>query len=528
MADNGMITTAVDDLIRLIRDSGKLTIADAAKKLGVAEKTVSTWVDFLVEEERLSIEYKFTTPYIFLNKEYIDEEEELSISKEDFETEIKREEITIDEGEGKFHLFVSGVINQFKNIQQQIIGKKLDSAYDNYNHLSKEINNLPQSQLSDIFNRNLIQLNYQMLALYREEIEKSDKTNNQLIAFAEAGTSNLKKEEIEPAKKAYRDMKTLYDSVPTMLIDQRERFYDIIYNYFKTIVSTEKEVIGRIRSDSDKKISHIKSEINRLLHEDKSLEAEKHLITLKDIYYSLPSELIAYKLLVYNEVLRAYEEVRIAKNFESLRVELDTLGSKIKLPALSELMRAPLSSNLDAPFDKDIPTNGSPALPKFESGVPSEKLSSPIIGSENKTVTKPVEPKDFGMLPTVNSKSVSDDARVQAEIKSEMGDSKPGAAPKAPGPSSISSASLNHDLSDIKNIDPSKSPQDLAGENISSKLDAGKTFFQEKHYGKALEIYDSILKIDSENAKAKQMKDLILGIQKVEKGKDMSTSPVKA
>lgn len=63
-----VIKTGVDELLELLKDNNKLPLIDAAKNLGVAVDVVQAWVDFLVEERILGIEYKFTTPYIYLNK----------------------------------------------------------------------------------------------------------------------------------------------------------------------------------------------------------------------------------------------------------------------------------------------------------------------------------------------------------------------------------------------------------------------------------------------------------------------------
>jgi hypothetical protein len=63
-----LVKTGVDELIDLLKDNSKLPLVDVAKKLNVAVDVIQAWVDFLVEERILGIEYKFTTPYIYLNK----------------------------------------------------------------------------------------------------------------------------------------------------------------------------------------------------------------------------------------------------------------------------------------------------------------------------------------------------------------------------------------------------------------------------------------------------------------------------
>lgn len=87
------VKTGVDALLELLKKQEKTSLADAAKALQISEKTVKLWVDFLVEEKLVGIEYKFTKPYIYLNKKKdehkgkIVAEEEINIKtfKQEFE-----------------------------------------------------------------------------------------------------------------------------------------------------------------------------------------------------------------------------------------------------------------------------------------------------------------------------------------------------------------------------------------------------------------------------------------------------------
>lgn len=58
----------MDGLLELLRQKQKVSLAEAAKTLGIDEHTIKLWVDFLVEEKVVGIEYKFTKPYVYLNK----------------------------------------------------------------------------------------------------------------------------------------------------------------------------------------------------------------------------------------------------------------------------------------------------------------------------------------------------------------------------------------------------------------------------------------------------------------------------
>jgi hypothetical protein len=63
------IHTGVDELITFLKSVDKITVQEAAQKLGVSASLIQSWVDFLVEEEIVGIEYKFTKPIIYLNKQ---------------------------------------------------------------------------------------------------------------------------------------------------------------------------------------------------------------------------------------------------------------------------------------------------------------------------------------------------------------------------------------------------------------------------------------------------------------------------
>jgi len=65
----GFLETDVDLLVSLVKEKGKITIESASKILKIPIKVIQKWVDFLIEEEILGVEYKFVTPYLFFNKD---------------------------------------------------------------------------------------------------------------------------------------------------------------------------------------------------------------------------------------------------------------------------------------------------------------------------------------------------------------------------------------------------------------------------------------------------------------------------
>jgi|FLOH01.1.fsa_nt_gi hypothetical protein len=96
-----IITTSVDSLLDLLKKVNKIEMEVAAKQLDVSLNVLQSWVEFLVEEKVLGIEYKFTTPFIYLNKPTETqtakkESEEISIDnfKEDFHKKASEKKIS--------------------------------------------------------------------------------------------------------------------------------------------------------------------------------------------------------------------------------------------------------------------------------------------------------------------------------------------------------------------------------------------------------------------------------------------------
>jgi len=70
-----MLRTDVDEFLDLIKKRGRISLGEATKALKIPMQTVQAWADFLVEEKIIGIEYKFTTPYVFMNQEQAEKNE---------------------------------------------------------------------------------------------------------------------------------------------------------------------------------------------------------------------------------------------------------------------------------------------------------------------------------------------------------------------------------------------------------------------------------------------------------------------
>ena len=58
------ITTAVDSLVKLVNNKGRISLDSASRELGLPENILNEWATFLDQEGIIHIEYKFTTPFL--------------------------------------------------------------------------------------------------------------------------------------------------------------------------------------------------------------------------------------------------------------------------------------------------------------------------------------------------------------------------------------------------------------------------------------------------------------------------------
>ena len=121
--DTAILKTTADQLIEFLKNKEKSTIEEVAKALKIPGKTVQALVDFFVEEKVIDIEYKFTTPYIYLSKEDAKKhhllrkkEVPILISKEEFYTKAKSREISYQKIGGLWR----------KYLEQQLVRLKED------------------------------------------------------------------------------------------------------------------------------------------------------------------------------------------------------------------------------------------------------------------------------------------------------------------------------------------------------------------------------------------------------------------
>lgn len=146
MADDNVLTTVADELLELVKKHKKISVEEAAKRLKSPLATIQALVDFLVEERVFGIEYKFTTPYIYLYKEGVKEAKGKEkgftsglITKEQFYQKAKDKKVPYEHIEGMWR----------KYLQQNLVHIR-----DEFLKKAKE-KKIPEGKIEELWNKYL-------------------------------------------------------------------------------------------------------------------------------------------------------------------------------------------------------------------------------------------------------------------------------------------------------------------------------------------------------------------------------------
>lgn len=119
MGKTEVIETGVDKLVELIKRQKRISIREAAVKLGVSASLVEEWANFLEEEGLIAIDYKVTTPYLVdkvLDKEQVEQKKQAFYAEKDIL--LRKAEHTLD--------FLNDQGQEIKTIREEFLRFKKD------------------------------------------------------------------------------------------------------------------------------------------------------------------------------------------------------------------------------------------------------------------------------------------------------------------------------------------------------------------------------------------------------------------
>ena len=144
-SNDTVLRTIADELLELVKKSKKISVEEASKKLKMPAASVQALVDFLVEEKVFGIEYKFTTPYIYLYKEGIKQTKAKErsfakglITKEQFYEKAKGKNVPYEHIEGMWRKYLqqnlASIREEFlkKSREKKVPDEKIKGLWEKY------------------------------------------------------------------------------------------------------------------------------------------------------------------------------------------------------------------------------------------------------------------------------------------------------------------------------------------------------------------------------------------------------------
>ena len=140
-----IIRTVADELFELVKKTRRISVEEASKQLKIPIATVQALVDFLVEEKVFGVEYKFTTPYIYLYKDDVKGAKRKEkkpakglVTKEYFYEKAKQKEVPYENIEGMWRKYLQQNISQIreefliKSKEKKISEKNVENLWKKY------------------------------------------------------------------------------------------------------------------------------------------------------------------------------------------------------------------------------------------------------------------------------------------------------------------------------------------------------------------------------------------------------------
>jgi chromosome segregation ATPase len=261
------IETGVDRLVKLVNSEKKISVENAAKKLGISKIVVQEWVGFLEEEKLISIDYKFSKMMLIERKltdvEVKEKKKEYSAEKDAFvrkvESSLKNLEndsLGLVKIKKEFDLLKNEIGNEIEKVQTEV--KELEK----YEYLKKNLDKDIEKQVIEF---------HTILDKSHKEMEIEQKKHQELIEELE-----IEKREAQVKERRLHNLEEKEDLL-------MKRIQDVLY--------TSKEIAKRVSTekasiiDSEHKVSNLNKSVsiieNNIVQKRRSIQplmdkAKKH------------------------------------------------------------------------------------------------------------------------------------------------------------------------------------------------------------------------------------------------------------
>ena len=296
--ESNIIETGVDKLVNLIKERGRIALADAAKELGVSTSVIQEWVDFLEEEEIISVEYKLTKPYLVerkLTRKEVEKKSKEFLSKK--EVFVRKAEVSLSFLE-KQAADLKNVKDEFDKLKNEL-GFDLDSVkselaeLEKYQQIKEELRSQIEDQRKETKSR---------MEEFAKQITGEQKRYFELVADIrkernELAKENMNTKSLEETEKVLnrklQELKAMTGEIEkklsgeSQLIQDSEMHIQRLNQLMENIrlrVEQEKSVIGPLvqkSKDQENKVIEIQDRILKRIEKNENNVAKAKNITQK-------------------------------------------------------------------------------------------------------------------------------------------------------------------------------------------------------------------------------------------------------
>lgn len=274
--ESSVIETGVDKLVNLVKQRGRIAMADAAKELGVSTTVIQEWVDFLEDEGIISVEYKLTKPYLVerrLTKKEIDVKAKEFTSKKD--VFVRKAEVSLN--------FLEKQADELKKVKKEFdmmkgeLGMELDTVREDlkelekYQQLKDELQKQVEEQKSDA---------KQKIEELTKQVIREQKKYEDLISDIRKEKDELSREKAEASsiEESEKILSQKLNDLKGMIGQMEKRIVDEDVSIKNSELHIEK--LNMLIEDVKQRVDEEKAVIDPLI--ERSKEQEKKVLELQE------------------------------------------------------------------------------------------------------------------------------------------------------------------------------------------------------------------------------------------------------
>ncbi len=342
------INTAADLLMNLLQDVKEISLADAAKTLGVPAVTLENWANFLEEEHMLQVKYKFTTPYLVLIPQQEKKQSvgnfERRLPPEEVNEDIKRIEESIGKMDseikrGDFSVIREVMASLFVAIrtlkesihlepfQKNAFEKKLIEIES----MIEKANSYSESGRFDLANRIYLEAKEEVKSVsgimkqaYVDSKKEPEKPGDakQLLDNA---YSLLKEGKIDESRAAYEKLKDMFNGLPNDYAERHSEMEKNLIKLNKDLSITMDRHSVSVMKEGVRKISGLIKSSKEAANKNDLAKAEEIYYEIKKSFESLPEGFIKERRELEKQILGLFEAISIRRK----ELISKTINSKI-------------------------------------------------------------------------------------------------------------------------------------------------------------------------------------------------------